>query len=343
MAENRVGAQGPQGRADRRRLAAKWRRHVYRHGFPAKIHYFVGGLGDQLLCTAVAYELRKRGLHGGLWWISDDARHFRACPELRPLLPRDDGLMGHAQERGVNIVRLAYEKEHIGDQVTKPPVEHYIAALCRQAGITGEIDLRPRWPESGRAFAPNRHPRVATHSSVLHARFPIRNKQWPVERMQEVVATLLAQADFVQLGDVRDPPLIGARDRRGCSLAQAAEVLRAADLFIGMEGFLMHLARAVDCPAVIVHGGRHPIALSGYSCNVNLEIRPACSPCWRNEQCDYGRQCLEAITVEQVAGAARRLLASPPARPLAREFRIIGPHAEPPTVTEVSGLEVCRN
>ena len=87
-------------------------------------------------------------------------------------------------------------------------------------------------------------------------------------------------------------------------------------MFVGMEGFLAHLARAVECPAVIVHGGRHPVELSGYSCNTNIESPTPCAPCWLNERCDYERRCLTGISVEQVVVEVRRMLAANPTRPL---------------------------
>jgi hypothetical protein len=294
----------------------RWWGYVLRHGWPKRIFYFFGGLGDQLLCTGVGRELQKRGAARGAWWFTEYAQAFRNCPDLRPLIPKDDGLMRWAQKYGVPIVKLAYE-EHDRDLVASPAREHLIAALCREAGITGQVDLRPYWPHDSTTDSANRaRPRVAIHSSCLNARFPMPNKQWPVERLQQLVGVLAHEVDFIQVGDSRDPLLPGVEDRRGCDIATAADILCEADLFVGMVGFLMHLARAVDCPAVIVYGGREPAAISGYSCNANLESRPSCSPCWQNEKCEHNRECLSAITVGDVVGEVRCMLASLPSRPL---------------------------
>lgn len=294
----------------------RWWGYVLRYGWPKRIFYFWGGLGDQLLCTAVGHELRKRGAARGTWWFTDYAQAFRNSPELRPLIQRDDGLVRWSNKFGVTTIDLAYE-EHGGEVVTRPAGEHLIAALCRQAGITGQVSLRPYWPNTSNAGSVNgTRPRVAIHSSCLNARFPMPNKQWPLERLQQVVNALIYAADFVQIGDSRDPLLSGVEDRRGCDIATAAGILRDANLFVGMVGFLMHLARAVDCPAVIVYGGREPAAISGYSCNANLESRPPCSPCWQNEKCDFGRQCLAAIAVDQVVGEVKRMLKFASPRPL---------------------------
>jgi ADP-heptose:LPS heptosyltransferase len=87
----------------------------------------------------------------------------------------------------------------------------------------------------------------------------------------------------------------------------------------------MHLARAVECPSVIVYGGREPPEISGYACNANLASRPPCAPCWNYVLCDYERVCLTAITVDEVVAAVQRLLAAPPTRPLPTQYADILP------------------
>jgi ADP-heptose:LPS heptosyltransferase len=82
-------------------------------------------------------------------------------------------------------------------------------------------------------------------------------------------------------------------------------------MFVGLEGLPMHMARAVDCPSVIVYGGRLRPDQIGYICNENLYTPVACAPCWLDWQCDFGRICLEMITARDVIAAAERLLARP--------------------------------
>ncbi len=71
----------------------------------------------------------------------------------------------------------------------------------------------------------------------------------------------------------------------------------------------MHLARAVDCPAVIIYGGRETPALTGYPCNINLTRTPACSPCWQRSLCNYGRICMEALPATEAIAALNSVLA----------------------------------
>jgi ADP-heptose:LPS heptosyltransferase len=89
-------------------------------------------------------------------------------------------------------------------------------------------------------------------------------------------------------------------------------VLSVCRLFVGLEGLLMHLARAVHCRSVIVFGGREAPANAGYLQNVNITRTPPCSPCWRFSACDFGRQCLRDIRPAEVVRHARSLLARRP-------------------------------
>jgi ADP-heptose:LPS heptosyltransferase len=98
------------------------------------------------------------------------------------------------------------------------------------------------------------------------------------------------------------------RDLRGrTAIRQTARLLADASFHVGPEGFLMHLARAVDTRSVIIYGGRILPSEIGYPCNENLSVTPPCSPCWRSNRCDYDRVCLEQITVDMALAAIGRL------------------------------------
>lgn len=89
-------------------------------------------------------------------------------------------------------------------------------------------------------------------------------------------------------------------------MRQAAAILSASRLFIGLATGLVHLARAVECRSVIVYGGREDPSRSGYSANENLYWSGPCAPCWQRNHCDYDRVCMSEILPEQVIAAARR-------------------------------------
>lgn len=79
-------------------------------------------------------------------------------------------------------------------------------------------------------------------------------------------------------------------------------------VFVGLEGFLMHLAKAVGVPSVIIYGGWISPHRSGYDNNINLFTSLPCSPCGFTNHCDYDRECMKQITPETVAKAVQEVL-----------------------------------
>lgn len=71
----------------------------------------------------------------------------------------------------------------------------------------------------------------------------------------------------------------------------------------------MHLARAADCPAVIVYGGREVPWQSGYAANLNLVRTPPCAPCWWVERCDHQHSCMSDIQTGEVLSGIEAMLA----------------------------------
>lgn len=301
-----------------------WLGLVRRHGRPHHVFYFYGGIGDQLLCSAVAREIHRRRPRN-VWLLTPVPELFTANADLHAV-PFDLALVPWARLSGSRVRRMFYQDYVAGQDQDAPLPEPIIAALCRRAGLEGEIMLRPYLPAIASAPLPCRNrPRIAFQSSCLTARYPIANKQWPVERMQAVADALAPHAELIQLGTPQDPALRGTLDRRGGTLLDAARELASCNLLVGLVGFLMHLARAVECPAVIVYGGREPPELTGYAVNTNLASRPACSPCWQYSRCDYDRKCLTDIAPVRVIEAAQAMLARAVVRPLPADRFVIHP------------------
>jgi ADP-heptose:LPS heptosyltransferase len=140
----------------------------------------------------------------------------------------------------------------------------------------------------------------------------MRNKEWYPQRFQAVIDALRHEYRFVQIGSAQDPHLNNAIDLRACtSIRETAAILYHARIYIGSVGFLMHLARSVECPSVIIYGGREAPWQSGYLSNVNLYSPEACAPCWRWNDCDFDRKCMSSINVNEVILAIEKALAVP--------------------------------
>lgn len=278
-----------------------------RHGRPDLLVNAIGaGIGDDLLLTAMYRELRRRG-HDNFWVTNrypELYAHNTDVPVVVPPLERYDHFL---KQLGVKVVYPWYTSYHPAyDRDDPMPEQHLISVMCQKAGITGEVTLRPYLTltdaEAARGKVVRRQ--VAIQSAGLDAKHAMRNKNWHLPGYQGVVAALRDRYDVVQVGSRNDPPLEGALDLRGkTTIRETAAVLAGSLAFVGQVGFLMHLARAVDCRSVIVYGGRETPAQSGYPCNENLYSPVPCSPCWRLNACPFDRMCLQMIEPDEVVRA----------------------------------------
>jgi exopolysaccharide biosynthesis WecB/TagA/CpsF family protein len=101
------------------------------------------------------------------------------------------------------------------------------------------------------------------------------------------------------------------------TLPQLVGVLHSADVFVGADSGVMHLAAAAGAPVVAVFGPSNAAAWGAWTPHGRSEIvrsAPECSPCsyvghaiGLREGC-AARTCMRMVTPEQVTAAALRLL-----------------------------------
>jgi hypothetical protein len=268
-----------------------------------------GGMGDEILHTAVVRELAKK-LGGPVWVLSLHPWVYREHRAVKGVIPPDGHVIAWAQQRA-KVLFGGYGKRQ--RERNKPEyLQHQIALICEELGVRGEIELKPEVSLTEQEIVRARSYKdcIVVHSSILGARYPLYNKQWPPERMAEVVRALSRNHRVVQIGGKRDPFLPGAKDLRGChDLRHVAAVLANAGLFVGIEGFHTHLARAVNCRSVVLYGGYSHPDETGYPCNENLFTELPCSPCYEPSGCNFRRKCLDLITPSDVLTGVERALA----------------------------------
>jgi hypothetical protein len=301
---------------------------VKRRGWPRHLVHFYGLTpGDDLMCTAVLREMRRRGRQG-VWMMTRFPDLFERNHDADAVVPFDERYERMVSWLGGRRWHARYdERDPVADRSTQPE-HHIIALMCQACGIAGRVTLRPYLSLSDEERAAGRlAPRqIALHSSGLSAQSAMRNKEWFADRFQGVVDALRREYTFVQLGAPSDPPLNGCIDLRGrTTMRQSAAILANSVLVLAQVGFLMHLARAVDRPAVIIYGGREMPWQSGYSCNVNLWTPLSCAPCWRWSACDnpIERECMRRIAIDDVVAAVREC-AEHADEPLREDVAFIG-------------------
>src|SRR6185437_11975707 len=145
-------------------------------------------------------ELRKRG-RNRLLMVSDHKGLFEGNSDpayVRPLwtrYSRDNSTVSVCRRFvriwGGQFTRLEYAPL-IGDDRREPPSRHIIAEMCARAGISRSVSISTYLTlrDTEKAAAAWSRGRIVIQSSGLDARHPMRNKQWPVERFQQVVDAL---------------------------------------------------------------------------------------------------------------------------------------------------------
>jgi len=236
---------------------------------------------------------------------------FTGNPDPTCILPIDDHYVAAIRQVGETVIQPYYVQRDplVADRDLLPP-RHIIAEMCRLAGLRGTVNLRPYFflSEAERARGAL-HPRqIAIHSTGLGAALPYATKEWGVQNFRQVAQLLVPHFQLVQLGSAADPALPVPTDLRGkTSLRESAAILAGSLAFVGLEGFLAHLARAVECPAAIVLGGRARPETFGYVANRNFYSPVPCSPCGLRNTCGYGLECLARISPEAVVAAVHEL------------------------------------
>jgi ADP-heptose:LPS heptosyltransferase len=132
--------------------------------------------------------------------------------------------------------------------------------------------------------------------------FCANRKEWGVDNFQ-VLRDLLGDYRFVQVGLASDALLDRVIDGRDLDVRQTAAAIKASLFFVGLEGGLMHLTRAVGQRAVIIYGGFIRPEISAYSENLSIYMPVDCSPCFHS---DYVHEpcatmaCMKMISPEMV-------------------------------------------
>lgn len=268
---------------------------VLRHGKPEYVVTWGKAIGDNLLMTPAIYEyysLKKKKV----WVLTYFPELFRHNPSVI-VFENHEFEEYILNNKGYKVFIPYYVS---CGQLTATSKPHIIRQIANHFNLSlSEDKLRPVYyvHKSELYKKKTNLPLIVIQSTSINSHYPITNKEWYPERFQEVVDALKGKIEFVQIGTKNDPKLDHIHtDLRGkTSIRNAIGIIASADLFLGLVGFYMHAARAVDTKSVIVYGGREHPSQSGYADNINIYRSPTCSPCWKWYECDYDRKCMKEI------------------------------------------------
>jgi len=277
----------------------------------------VYGIGDGIAFTPVAKALFRQNGGKKIFISHKNEELFRNNPYVEIISGLHDGTWSPQREaffkkHGIAVVYSTYWDFFFtedGGLSFRFPKTHLIAAVAKKAGASGIIEFKPEIflteeeKKYGRFFEKTQIAIMSTANDIY--------KQWG--QWQELVDALCGKFSFVQIGAPKDVPLRNVLDLRGkLSLRECAAVLHNSDLFVGQIGGLMHMARAVNCPAVIAYAGAEPKNFAAYSCNKNVLPRDPCELCVENRSnpwdCRHGRKCILSVSKEEMIVAVEEMM-----------------------------------
>lgn len=231
--------------------------------------------GDAVAMTAAIYSLHRArpGKYSTAvesYWPEvfahnpDVAEHLFPRADIEPL-------------PGVSEIQMHYPAVH---QSNERGI-HFMQGWCEFLGSALGVDV-PLLTDRPRLYFSDPAPPAGDYWLICSGgKRDFTTKLWGHSRYQEVVDRLRGQVRFVQVGGSRPPvpwaaecagtqeddhpPLRGAEGMLGkTSLRELFELARRARGILCGVSLLMHVAAAVGRPAIVIAGGREPVAWNAY-------------------------------------------------------------------------------
>lgn len=282
---------------------------------PHVVISFGYGIGDDLLCTIIIRQLKNAGVKN-IWVKTKYPELFKYNKDVKKVVNKlkhnkaafyIEKYLGKIHYKYIQPIYTSHDVTTDSDRI---PQKHIVKVMCDIARVEYPAIIQPyifltdEEKLKGNLF----QNQVCIQSSGRGSKNYMFTKEWIPSRFNDVVAYLKKKYTVIQLGTVLDPLIPGVVDMRGkTSIRQSAAILSNAKFFIGLVGFLMHLARSVNCKSIIIYGGRELASQTGYDVNINIESNIFCSPCWYWNTCPNNKLCMDSIESNDVISAIKKL------------------------------------
>jgi len=211
-----------------------------------------------------------------------------------------------------SLREVSYVERELSDRFVFKKGLHAVEIICNYFGVSAkniepEIFFLPeeyKWFDIYRNTLPSEYVVIEPHSKDNFT----PNRAWSLEKWQRVVDEISQYVNVVQLGSRNSIPLNNTLPVFDVSFRQAGLILSEANLFMGNIGGLMHLAKAVKTPGLILHSGYEPLYMASYPSNINLFREVECSPCGLNTFCKCNIACINQISCDTVVSHIEQIL-----------------------------------
>lgn len=293
------------------RLVASLQFHAGRLAYPRYkrpvviLFRYTKALGDNLMLTTVAREVRKRNPQALIHVIT-------GLPEIFDRNPDVNFVSAEPLHNVPNIGRYLIRYEH------RFPWKKHLLHYCAECvDIHDEITLKPYiFPgEADRAAAEKIIDACGAPPILINRVAGPRTdkKNWPRQHWATLVSLLLEKGPVIDVGTRATAPLNIEHPRfhdllGATTIHQTAALMEKSRLLISPITGTMHLAAACDLPTLSIVGGSEPAAATQYPGNQSLASRPGCANCYEQGPCVADFRCLWDIKPETAYLSALKML-----------------------------------
>ena len=219
----------------------------------------------------------------------------------------NDHTIKQAEAKGDQLIAISYlvfdeANDKACPTIRSAPSRNMLARMAERVGLSGDLLALPRIYLSeeekrfGNLFGANQ---IAIATQGIE-----KYKTWGIKKMETVIQAF-PDYHFIQLGAPGDTPIKGAKYLCGqLTLRQTAATLYNSRCYAGPQGALIHLARAVDCPAIIINPSAEPYSDMSYPEYQAVSPEHPCPYCTSGgmffENCEYPERCMEDISAQKV-------------------------------------------
>jgi ADP-heptose:LPS heptosyltransferase len=255
-----------------------------------------GGVGDELMATAVLREIKRRNPLCHLTFLSHRPDFFRHLPYL-------DAVELFTPADSNSALFLSYS---VDDNVVPPP-RPLISLMAESVGLimqSTQLD-RPQLnisAELSARLATIPAPRIVVQPSASRW---TPNKNWPATNWMELIKKLTEKFSVIEVGTETCLPTTELGPRFHSFIGQTdlngfAHIISQATVFVGPVSGGMHLANAFQIPSVIIIGGYESPHGYQYPRSTMFYSPVFCAPCWLTTPCPYEQKCLKLIHPQAV-------------------------------------------
>jgi len=158
-----------------------------------------GRIGDDLMCSTVLRELRKRGKRS-MAVVTRNPGLFEKNPDVEKVIVQTEDPLNRWGRAGLPARIMAHSSYDATRDMDLPPDEHILIHMCRLARIKGPVELRPYIFLTAEEIDAGKisENQVTIQSTALASPLAMKNREWYPQRFQELCAQLRSDVRVVQ-------------------------------------------------------------------------------------------------------------------------------------------------